>query len=608
MPTAGTTRARFVPGWPAAALLLALALLWAPPCGAEAAPALDFLYIDSAVDDAAGGHTAARLGETVFHYQYYSDGLFLLEMDTWEGFRYLYNDLQNRSVTLTRVPLSRESYDKIRSHFFTRYVRQERRLELLDTLTGERELLQRLAAGEDALALEGLGFFSEAGANDPHALALKNIVVARFGAAWLNDNLRDAAVELEQVSFRDPAPAGWSVRLRELLALREALALLGESRSLSVDALLTAAGNGGPMTDQEKTAGKEFLGELADSVLALLASNRPDRGTALLLQMARYQALSRSLATGVLSTLDPFPDQAERVPPAAAGAQSVGDENRLLEARAELLAFREAFAVDTGLRSTAYSRIEAAQGRLSELERSRRPGTPARTGEGHLLPRKTRTVTTGLRGTIEEFSQAARAAASNLDRSRQGVEKAYRYNLFTRNCVTEIVRDVNETFENREDGQDQLGGALEPGAGFSFIPFRLTPVVQAAFPSAESEFLPSYRLRQLAPLYEKHGPLVWLRENNTLTSTLYTRSWAEDSVFLFFTDDTVAARPLLGALNLLYATTHAAGGLLLAPFDRGKLLSQSLRGMLYSLPEIAFFNIRKGSFRSVSGETPEERP
>jgi len=449
-------------------VLLGLVLAWASPCGAQGAPALDFLYIDSAVDDAAGGHTAARLGETVFHYQYYPDGLFLLEMDTWEEFRYLYNDLQNRSLTLTRVPLSRESYEGIRSHFFTRYVLQERRLRLLDTLTEEVELLQRLAAGEDSLALEGLGFFSAARASDPHALELKSIVVGRFGADRLGENLRDVTVELEKVSFRDAAPAGrsddapapsdrpagWSVRLRELLSLREALVLLGEARSLSGDTLLAAEGNGGALTDQEKAAGREFLGELVDSVLALLASNRPDRGTALLLQMARYQALSRSLATGVLATLDPFPDQAQRVAPAATGSRRDGGENLLLEARAELVAFREAFVVDTGLRSTAYGRIEAAQGRLSELERARRLGTPARTDEGHLLPRRSRTVRTCLQGTIEEFSQAARAAALNRDLVLKDVEKTYRYNLFTRNCVTELVRDVNESFENRDLGRD----------------------------------------------------------------------------------------------------------------------------------------------------------
>jgi hypothetical protein len=612
MPTAGASRTSFVPGWLPGAVLLGLALLWAPRCGAQTAPALDFLYIDSTVDDAAGGHAAARLGETVFHYQFFSDGLFLLVNDPWEGFRHLYNDLQNRSVTLTRVPLSRDGYDRIRSHFFTRYVLQERRLLLLDQLTEEQGLLRRLAAGEDALEVEGLGFFSESQAGDPHALELKDIVVGRFGELWLSESLLAVTAQLGKTSFRGAAPGdrpvdapappeprpGWSVRLRELLALREALVLLGEARTLADDALLTADDNGGPLTDRERLAGEEYRRQLADTVLTLLASDRPDRGTALLLQMARYQALSRSLETGVLATLDPFSDLAERV------HLDYGADSPLLEARAELAAYRGAFVLDAGLRGTAYNRIEAAQGRLSELEQSRRRRAPARVEEGHLLPRRGRAIRTGLQGTPEEFSRAARVATANRDFSRKELEQTYRYNLFTRNCVTEIVRDVNESFENREQELEDLGGALEPGTKLSFIPFRLTAAVRAAFPAAETALLPSYRLRQLDRLYQRSGPLVWLRENNTLTSTLYTPSWAEDSVFLFFTDDVVAPRPLLGTLNLLYATVHAAGGLLLAPVDRGGLLTRSLRGMLYSLPEIAFFNIRKGSFRDVP-EAPE---
>lgn len=50
------------------------------------AETLDYIYIDSSVDEAAGGHAAVRFGDSVFHFQYYSDGLFLLEKDQWTDF------------------------------------------------------------------------------------------------------------------------------------------------------------------------------------------------------------------------------------------------------------------------------------------------------------------------------------------------------------------------------------------------------------------------------------------------------------------------------------------------------------------------------------------
>ena len=63
--------------------------------------------------------------------------------------------------------------------------------------------------------------------------------------------------------------------------------------------------------------------------------------------------------------------------------------------------------------------------------------------------------------------------------------------------------------------------------------------------------------------------------------------------------DAVWSRPLLGTLNLGYGLLQTGLGILTAPFDRAERLRRGLRGSLYSLPELAFFNIRKGSFAWV---------
>ncbi|MBI4880154.1 MAG: hypothetical protein HY812_10925 [Planctomycetes bacterium] len=587
-------------------------MLGAPPCGAQETAALEFLYIDAASGEAAGGHAALRLHETVFHYEYHPGGLLLLARDCWEEFLHDYNDRQNRSVTLTRVPVSQDSYDRVRSHFLGRYVLQERRLLCLKQLEEERALLLQLAAGEDAVALEGLGFFSQARASARAARALRSIVLCRFGDAWLAARLDAVRGELEMSppggpGAHDPAPL-WGVRLRERLAWREALALLQDARELAGDALLTSAGNGGPLTNEERAAAEEFCRQLADSVATLLASSRPDRGTALLLQMARYQALCRSLRAGSLLTLDPFSERAERLAPAAAVAGDQGRESLLQDARAEVAALRQAFVADASLRAIAYARLEAAQGRLSELERAVRLGISARVEGGHILPCRSRAVRTRLPGTPAEFSRAARLTALSLDSCRKELAEAERYHLITQNCVTELVRDVNESFASPEQARERLGGLLEPGQRLSFIPCQLPAALAAACPWSETTSLPSYRLRQLDRLYEESGPLVWLRESNTLTSSVYSPSQASaDDVFLFFTDDVATPRPLLGSANLLYASAHAVGGLLLAPLDRGELLVRSLRGMFYSLPEIVFFNVRKGSFPGAPRHGPGPR-
>jgi hypothetical protein len=106
-------------------------------------------------------------------------------------------------------------------------------------------------------------------------------------------------------------------------------------------------------------------------------------------------------------------------------------------------------------------------------------------------------------------------------------------------------------------------------------------------------------------MYERENPVwVFLRESNTLTSTLYRRA-PDDSAFLFFTDDAIPARPVLGALNLVAGLGVAAAGLAMLPVDHGNMLMAGLKGALFSLPELAFFNIRKGSFPDLNRRGPE---
>lgn len=88
--------------------------------------------------------------------------------------------------------------------------------------------------------------------------------------------------------------------------------------------------------------------------------------------------------------------------------------------------------------------------------------------------------------------------------------------------------------------------------------------------------------------------LLALSESNVLTSALY-RPGPEDSSFLFFTDDAAAVRLLLGAANLAVGLVGSAIGLATWPVDGGRRLAGGARGVFYSVPELAFVNLRKGT-------------
>jgi len=91
---------------------------------------------------------------------------------------------------------------------------------------------------------------------------------------------------------------------------------------------------------------------------------------------------------------------------------------------------------------------------------------------------------------------------------------------------------------------------------------------------------------------------LYLRECNTLTSTIY-QPVTDDTPFIFFTDDIILVRPIYGISNAVYGLLSTAAGIFTLPFDRGRRSLKGLKGTIYSLPEIFFFNIRKGSFDYV---------
>ena len=124
--------------------------------------------------------------------------------------------------------------------------------------------------------------------------------------------------------------------------------------------------------------------------------------------------------------------------------------------------------------------------------------------------------------------------------------------------------------------------------------------LRARLPIARLLRIASYRERRLAELADR-GRLARLREATTLTSTLY-RPRHRDTSFLLFSDDVFLRRPLYGLVNLSYGLATSVAGVLTAPLDGGRRLERGAYGVLFSLPELALFNVRKGSFDAATLE------
>jgi len=655
------TRPRPAPGGrrrPVAATLAALGLL----CGAGTAAArgIEYIYIDANVGSASGGHAALRFEDEVYHFQHHEPGLLRLERDRTRDFRHRYGVLENRTLEVSRIEVDDSTWRLLRDHFARVYRVQERQIALGRALAADVALLERLrdpappgasdrAEADPGSPVAAAGYFFPAEGDAPGRIALRprSPVLDRLGARAsvlggadeLADRVRAVEEELaalapwpaDSAAFRlEPATlpvsrAPLSLRYAELVSARTALEVLRDAPPLRGESILDASAPIFALTPDEVARVVARADRLENDLLRLVRSGRPDWGRAMLVGMARLEALRRSAAEGRLRLLDVTPEGAGRVTAEVFGRRPEAAAGIASELRASLARARSAFLESEGPVDLPLARLEAAAARSVEVEaglagdRDVRffPGTPA---PARAAPRPD----PGLPGWSPADSEArgadlAAARARVRDFERQ-LESLYAYDLFSANCVSQIFAEFEAAFAEAEEpgtpaatlareriraeSERRLGGFVEIAGTLNFIPFVSARAVREAYRVAETRTELSYRRSQVeAMLAREPGWRVALRESNTLTSSIYS-GHPDDSLFLFFTDDRFWLRPLMGIANLAVGIGETLAGVAWLPVDGGDTLLSGLDGALFSLPELAFFNIRKGRLEVIPS-TPE---
>jgi len=568
----------------ACALALALVTAATPSGAAE----LGFVYVRANVGGASGGHAALVAGGSVFHVQSGADGLVRLTRDGWDHFRYLYADLQNRPLEVAFVALAPESRQRVLDALTRLYVEQEIALARRDEARDDVSWLEAWRDGRALPELAGAGLLAPERANDADAAALRD----RLGAP-LAELTRAAQSELARAS------TGRLRELREALGLREAWLALDAAWGLDPRALVALPPELDPPLDDAERAGLEArAGELERTLASLLRSNRADRGPGLLLAQARYLAVRRSLRANRLVLLDPF-EGAPRMPVDELEMSASAHASAVAHAAAVARRVRAEVLAPTRVDEPGYTVLEEAGGMLERVASARDLGALFDLGRRR-LPARGRSVEA-----IEptgDRDAALRAAQERFAAAERALDERYAYDLFRRNCITELVRVTDEAFGSPEGTAAALGGRIAPGEIFGFIPFVFFDAVRGRLRVARVARVPSHRERELARI-AREEPGLWprVRESTTLLSTVY-EPLPRDGAFLLFTDDVFWRRPLYGLANLAWAASYTAYGVAAAPFDRGARARAGLSGVFWSVPELVFENVRKGSFEWVSTE------
>ena len=612
--------------------LLGFAILLAMSSGPAAAGPprfLDYLYINASEGSAAGGHVGLRFGDQVFHFEHRPPGLLVLARAQFERFRHLYGDLENRTIQMSRIQVSDETYDLLLAQFSRRHLAQRQHLEVLAATHEDRKLFEALRE-QRVVAVEGLGLFvdAESTAADraeraPAIDALRASVVARFGPELIADRIGELTARLAALEPEGPPSAvvtdeeisppsyTFAARFNDMSQALAALDVLDGARQLRPDAIRSDSAEL-PLKPGEAARLTRLADALEDSLVRLLDTTRPDWGLSMLLGMARLITLRETVETGHWRFLDSFPVDATVLPAIRTSRRrthltTIRENNRLQFERARK-SLVHAADIAAEFPEIEYARLESAANRWLEVSQTLDEGRPLRVHAGVLLPvRPGRPAATRLPSyAAVSLTRAVETAAREEDRLAAALERDYPYNVVTRNCVSEIFRELDTALARaahtedeaviREESIRRLGGHVAMVGSLNFVPQISALVVEDTYAVADRLDFASYRRRRLAEMRRDENPVrVFLRESNVVTSTLY-RTQPRDSIFLFFTDDLVTLRPLFGAMNLMTGLAASAVGLTMLPVDGGETLWAGLRGAVFSLPELVFQNIRKGSF------------
>jgi hypothetical protein len=591
---------------------------------------VDYLHVEANVGGSSGGHAAVRIDDYVYHYRNVAGGALRLSRQEFENFRYVYTVAENRSIRVGRIDVSDDTRDRVRDHFNRRYLIEQEHYHVLAMQRDDVAMLTRIVAAATlepvvparpgagprghagAPVLRGVGFFAWGpDANPDRSLVSLRAAVERVrGEGWLVGRIAAidaeiAALRPDAVAFearpptRDRMPihaAGFAGRFSRLATARMALAALAQARPLASGVLLSEAAPDWRLAGAERTALRAYGVALERRLVELVGSTRADRGEAALIGMARLIAIRESLAAERWRVLDAFPRGSEAIEDVdhPGRGEFLGELHR--HARSVSFDARKALIAAETVGEREYNAVEAAANRYLEVRAGIATGRDIRVHGGFLVPYGEFDTPRVLLPRMDaEAAQAALAVARERETGlARSLDAVYGYDLISQNCVSAIF-DTLEGALPPDEVVDRLGGRVEIRNTLNFVPFVSFDAVLQSYRVARVDEIPSLRRTQMAAMYARENSAkVYLRESNTLTSSVY-RDNPRDPFFLFFTDDAIWPRPIYGAINFIAGIGQAAFGLLRLPFEGPREVVAGAQGAFFSLPELFFVNLRKGS-------------
>lgn len=564
---------------------------------------VDFLYIESNTGGSSGGHVALHINHDVFHFQHES-GFNHLTRNSWTEFVRTYSEIENRDIHAAPLNLSTSDAERVADRLNLARLTQEAHLEHLRALEAEAQFLG-LAIEDQRDALEKALLFAPDASPDADmrelAFRLKKDHISTIQVAANQQGSQHPELQLGPslpVKLSSPLDTEhypvysptWLQSARSNYLWEHLKTAIERGWSIRLNAVINVAQVTSHSTARLNAEQMQWMRAWREELYQFITKGlqRPKLFPSQAIEMAigRYLLAGKSLRNGSLAVLDLSAlDSNENLKGGIATPANNIPLN--LQLKESTLRRIKIGMLDSESKELAFRQLEEKVAEIVQLQRLSgiSPSHPEATPR-QLLPLSSE-------GTETLTHESLQQAKERHEAFHEAFMNTYRYHLLTRNCATELMRELEAIKPIRQ----QDAASSHPD---SFVPFRLYEYVQAKQPSTERAVIPSLHHRLTAAL-ETRDPLKGLSELSTLTSTSYTPR-SEDGAFLLFTDQSpFFLRPVLGAGNLTYSLLAGAIGVLKLPVDHGDELLEGLYGALFSLPELAGWNIRKGSY---SGDDP----
>jgi hypothetical protein len=598
----------------------------------------EFIYVNANSGQSSGGHTAIKFGNWVYHFQYYPDKIFHIVREKWHDFRFAYNIHGNRSIWILKVHSGKSARTKLESGFTRKLLIQEKYLSQIQDIQKEKTWVRaKISNNWNHLGIDSFGYFhwekNPEPSSDPAGLTseflnlgdsyqkLKTRIREEFGRTKVSREIQASKKSLRNLrppkSFPITLPKEEGLEYPSEISLniyefRESIQNLGFWKALEMEANLRPGAlirTDLPLLDAEILHLREFRKFLEDQIIEEIGISSSISGQRLLHLLGMYLVISASLDQNKLIVLDCFGTDYQAID--ATGNKLFQEmESQVRSARNK--EWKSWIQDKSGDPINYFIRVQDLANRYREIERARTEKRVIRNSPNLMLPTKTGNFPkTWISHSYDEsaLSENWQEYFDHLEnwenRFQKKLQELYPYNLVLKNCTTEIFDSIDQIDRwNQFQIQKDLGDRISPRISLALIPAIAHSRVASHYKIKGETEIPGYRIYK----WKKESPgsgLDWLVANTTLGSKVYSKP-PEDHNFIFFTDDTFALRPFFGLVNLGAGMTEMGIGIFTLPWDQGIKIQSGFESIFYSVPELIFFNIRKGSFPNVLASDLEE--